>query len=106
MKAIHDVFHVSLLEPAKTNTFPGRVTPPPPPTLIDNNLEYEVEDILDSRIRREKLEYLVSWKGFGPEHNSWESEFNLKNSAELVEAYHLKFPNRPRRGKMLRPLRV
>ncbi|GLB44059.1 putative chromo (CHRromatin Organisation MOdifier) domain containing protein [Lyophyllum shimeji] len=42
---------------------PGRhARPPPPPTLIDNEEWFDVEDILDSRFFRCKLQYKVKWK--------------------------------------------
>ncbi|CAJ0931687.1 unnamed protein product [Ranitomeya imitator] len=44
---------------------------PPAPVLIDGELEYVVEKILDSRFSRRKLQYLVKWKGYGQEDNSW-----------------------------------
>ena len=40
---IHNVFHVSLLNAYRSD---GSVHPPPPPTLVDGELEYEVERIL------------------------------------------------------------
>ena len=46
---VHPVFHVSLLEPYRESTFPGRVQCPPPSVEIENHEEYEVEKILDSR---------------------------------------------------------
>jgi hypothetical protein len=48
---IHDVFHVSLLEPYRPSEIPGRVPPLPPPILLasSDEPEYEVEEILDSR---------------------------------------------------------
>jgi len=52
---IHDVFHVSLLEPFVPNTIPGRVAAPPPVVEVDGKDEYEVEEILDSCRRRGKL---------------------------------------------------
>ena len=54
---------------------PGRRPPPPPePEIIDGNAEYELEAIRDSRFYRRQLQYLVSWKGFGYEENSWVHE--------------------------------
>ncbi|CAJ0944065.1 unnamed protein product [Ranitomeya imitator] len=44
---------------------------PPAPVLVEGELEYIVEKILDSRISRRKLQYLVKWKGYGQEDNSW-----------------------------------
>jgi hypothetical protein len=47
---IHLVFHVSLLEPYKKSTFPGRLSTPPPPIEINEEEEFEVSKIIDSRI--------------------------------------------------------
>ena len=56
---IHPVFHVSLLEPHVGNPFPGRQIPPPPPLVVDGEPEYEVASVLDSRVSRGQLQYLV-----------------------------------------------
>jgi len=37
---------------------------PPPSVLIDQEPEYEVEEIIDSRLAQGKLKYLVQWKGY------------------------------------------
>jgi hypothetical protein len=86
---VHPVFHVSLLHPYRQD---GRVQPPPPPIEIDtSDLEYKVERILDHHDRkignRVKRKYLVSWVGYGPEHNSFEPETNLSNCQELIKEY-------------------
>ncbi|MBW0572965.1 hypothetical protein O181_112680 [Austropuccinia psidii MF-1] len=38
-KAIHPVFHISLLEPVKTSTIPNRHQEPPPPIIIEEQEE-------------------------------------------------------------------
>ena len=67
-KAVHPVFHVSQLEPAHPNVIPGRIIDPPPPIVIDGELEFEISEILDSKIDRRrkacKLLYLVRWEGY------------------------------------------
>ena len=60
---IHPVFHVSLLEPYKDSTIPGQLQAPPPPIEVDGAEEFEVSEILDSRINCGKLEYLIHWQG-------------------------------------------
>ncbi|MBW0560156.1 hypothetical protein O181_099871, partial [Austropuccinia psidii MF-1] len=54
-KSIHPVFHISLLEPVKTSTIPNRHQEPPPPIIIEEEEEWEVSQILDSKLRRRKL---------------------------------------------------
>ena len=39
----HPVFHVSLLEPAASNPLAGQKQPAPPPIIVDDNVEFEVE---------------------------------------------------------------
>lgn len=52
---IHDVFHVSLLEPYFESSSRKQN---PPPCEINGELEYEVARILDSRVHNRQVEYL------------------------------------------------
>ncbi|MBW0511352.1 hypothetical protein O181_051067 [Austropuccinia psidii MF-1] len=58
-KSIHPVCHISLLEPVKTLTIPNQHQDPPPPIIIAEEGELEVSQILDSKLKRRKLWYLV-----------------------------------------------
>ncbi|MBW0572111.1 hypothetical protein O181_111826 [Austropuccinia psidii MF-1] len=58
-KYIHPVFHISLLEPVKTSTITNRNQEPPPPIIIAEEEQWEVSQILDSKLKRGKLWYLV-----------------------------------------------
>ncbi|MBW0471599.1 hypothetical protein O181_011314 [Austropuccinia psidii MF-1] len=64
LKSIHPVFHIYLLEPVKTSTIPNRHQEPPPSIIIEEEEEWEVSQILDPKIKRRKLWYLVECKGF------------------------------------------
>jgi hypothetical protein len=92
---VHPVFHVSLLEPAYKDSNPKRNVPPPPPVIVNSEVEWEVEEILNSRKFRRRLEYLVKWRGYDVAESTWESSLNLENSPELVRAFHEKFPSKP-----------
>jgi len=92
---IHAVFHISLLEKYKKSSIPNRKPSIQPPVLIDDVLEYEVEKILDSRLRSNKLEYLVHWKGYDPSHRSWEPSSNLVNSPAAISDFHSNNPSKP-----------
>jgi len=48
--AVHPIFHVSQLEPAIPNTIPDRIQPPPPPVEVDGEPEFEISEILDSKV--------------------------------------------------------
>ncbi|MBW0574439.1 hypothetical protein O181_114154 [Austropuccinia psidii MF-1] len=51
-KSIHPVFDISLLEPVKTSKIPNRCHEPPPPIIIEEEEEWEVSQILDSKLKR------------------------------------------------------
>ncbi|MBW0463754.1 hypothetical protein O181_003469 [Austropuccinia psidii MF-1] len=92
---MHPVFHISLLEPVKTSTIANWYQEHPPPIIIEEEEEWEVSQILDSKLKRRKLWYLVGWKGFseGPERSTWEPAKNLKNYPELVKDFHSLYPD-------------
>ena len=50
--SVHPVFHVSMLEPATSNTFSKRIQLAPTPVIIDGEPEYEISWIVDSKIDR------------------------------------------------------
>jgi hypothetical protein len=91
---VHPVFHVSLLEHAANNPFPGQWLPPPPPVEVDGEEEYHVDEILDSREfgRWKKLRYLVKWTGY--DQPGWESAENV-NGLRAVDRFHALYPGKP-----------
>ena len=57
--------------------------------------EYIVREILNSRIYRNKLQYLVDWEGYGPEDRTWEPSEYLANAQDLVNQFHKRYPLKP-----------
>ena len=51
---VHPVFHVSMLEPATSNTFSERIQLAPTPVIIDREPGYEISQIVDYKINRQR----------------------------------------------------
>jgi hypothetical protein len=103
---VHPTFHVSVLNGHRENTIKGRIQPPDPPVVIEEYVEYAVREILDSRIRRRKLQYLVDWEGYTAEHRQWEPAANVANARDLVANFHDRYPLRPSADLPPKPRKV
>lgn len=79
------------LAPTTTNVV---IPHPPPPPINQTNNEYYVDYLLQRRARyrrggkRKIISYLMKWRGYRPEHNSWVLKRNI--DLELVQAFDLK----------------
>lgn len=49
--------------------------------------EYEVEHFLSHKVKYRKRYFLVHWKGYSSNHDSWESEENVRNCPKVLSAY-------------------
>ena len=97
MSDVHPVFHETLLKPFNTDIIPGRTQEPPSPIeIIEGGNRYEVEEILNSRKKGKGVQYLVKWKGYGSNENTWEPSRNIDDSTQALHVFHQKFPNKPK----------
>src|SRR6201999_2250816 len=99
-RQVHPVYHVSMLEPAHPNPFPTRSNKPPPPIEIEGEQEYELAEIVDSKIdnrRRCKLLYKVKWLGYKNTEDefSWMPATELNHASDLISNFHSAYPTKP-----------
>ena len=96
---IHPVFNAALLTPKEIKgleDIENRKIEPAPPVIVNGFEEYEVDEILDSRIKRNRLQYKIKWKNYpDPSEDTWEDKTNVENSPMLVQQFHNKYPNKP-----------
>jgi len=87
-----------MLEPATPNPIPDCIQPPPPPITVDDELEFKISEILDSKIDNcccaFKLLYLVCWTGYEgtDEETSWIFTSELRHASQLVGDFHSEYP--------------
>lgn len=46
---------------------------------------FEVDKIIDKKIKNKEVHYKVHWKGFGDEEDSWEPESFLGNCKKAIK---------------------
>ena len=91
---IHDVINVSRVRPYKPPVA-GQSSIPPKPIDVEGTPEYEVEEILDSRLKCGKLEFLVKWSDYTDNYNTWEPEANCANFPDIISEFYKKNPSAP-----------
>ena len=81
----HPVIHVSQLTRYNDpEEFPDRPPPiiPPEPEMIEGQQEWVVEKVLGKRTNKqggeEKVQYLVKWRNYPNDDNTWEPSEILK----------------------------
>jgi len=65
-----------------------------PPVIINEEKEYEVEEVWKHRTRGWRMQYLVHWKGYGNEHDKWIAESGLLHAKQVIEDYWTRYLSR------------
>ena len=83
---IHPVVNISQIVKYKEQV-KGQKKEEGKPMEVEGVEEWEVEKILNKKKIRGVERYLVRWKGFTAEGDTWERKENLKNTKELIEEF-------------------
>ena len=85
---IHNVFNEDLLTWCVEPKFKRQHEEPgPPPTIINKEEEYKVEEVRKHRKRGRGTQYLVYWKSYRDEYDQWITETGLPHAKEAIEDY-------------------
>ena len=87
---IHPIVNVSRVRLYKPQV-EGQKKIPLKLVIIEGEEEFEVKKILNKRIVQRKEKFLVQWKGYTAEGDTWESRENLENAKELVKEFEREY---------------
>src|SRR5258707_12854449 len=102
-KNIHPIISISIIHPYIPDEIAECLQPlQPSPIMVDDQEEYKVEEILDSRFRWGKLWYLIRFVGWSHSDNMCLPHIEVHAPA-TVEEFHLQHPNAPHSDHLAPP---
>ena len=91
---VHPVFHADRLRKAPENPLPGQSNPNTPAIQVNDQEEYEVQQILAVKLVRKKLKYRAKWKGWDDDPE-WYPASMFSNSPLAIQQFYTSNPDRP-----------
>ena len=89
---IHDVFHSELLRSVVDDSLLGQKNEPSRSIVVNDEDEWEIDDILNFRRYRRRLQYRVKWKNYDNDLNWYNADDDeFMNAQEMIDDFHTKY---------------
>jgi len=62
--------------------------------IINEEEEYEVEEVQKHRTRERGMQYLMHWKDYGDEYDQWIAESGLPHEKQAIKDYWTRYLSR------------
>ncbi len=89
---IHDVFHSELLRSAVNDSLSDQKNKLSESIVINDEDEWEIDDILNSRWYWRRLQYRVKWESYDNDLNWYNADDDeFMNAQEMIDDFHIKY---------------
>ncbi len=89
---IHDVFHSELLCSAVDNFLSGQKNELSRSIVINDEDEWKIDDILNFRWYRRRLQYQVKWKNYDNDLNWYNvDDDEFMNAQKMIDEFHIRY---------------
>ncbi len=89
---IHDVFHSELLRLVVNDSLSDQKNEPSKSIVVNDEDEWKIDDILNFRRYRRRLQYRVKWKNYDNDLNWYNADDDeFMNAQEMIDDFHIKY---------------
>jgi len=94
---VHDVFHSDLLRSAVNDLLPDQKNESSGSIVVNDEDEWEIDDILNFRRYRRRLQYRVKWNDYDNDLNWYNADDDeFMNAQKIVDDFHIWYSNKSR----------
>ena len=94
---VHDVFHSDLLRSVVDDLLPDQKNELSDSIVINDEDEWKIDDILNFRRYRRRLQYRVKWNDYDNDLNWYNADDDeFMNAQKIVDDFHIRYSNKSR----------